>query len=167
MRFDGVRDSLPDLDKRRNLRNSAFCFRSSFSSVLFMARRDEFDISRSRTFRSLRALAAASICSFVIGWSAVVSDEPRMWRGCICGRLGGPSGSAWELVIERSPARAELMLVDLGVDGDKEEVTAPVEVGSVTTARECIWGFEARLTSETEVVLRLVNAAELVLKDFL
>lgn len=65
-----------------------------------------------------------------------------------------------------SAVRVELMLVDRGVRGDKDEVAVFVGVDSVTTGGGCILCFEVRLTSETVAVLRFVTAAELVLKDF-
>lgn len=55
----GARDNLPDRDRRRNRLSSVFCFRSSFSSVLLMASKEELEISRSSTFRSRLAFATS------------------------------------------------------------------------------------------------------------
>jgi hypothetical protein len=60
MAIEPILVSLPALDNLRNRRSSAFCRRTSRSSWRLMARRLELLISRSRTFLSLRAFAAAS-----------------------------------------------------------------------------------------------------------
>lgn len=70
------------------------------------------------------------------------------------------------LILDKSPVRAELMLVDLGVEGDKEGATVPIEFGSLAAAGDCVLEFEARPFSDTVAELRLVTAAELALKDF-
>ena len=68
---DVAMDRRPERLSRRYRRSSAVCLRISRSSVRFIAARDEFVISRSRTLRSLRALAASSfMCS--IEWPALV-----------------------------------------------------------------------------------------------
>jgi hypothetical protein len=58
VRLVGARERRPERDKRRKRRNSALCFLNSRSRVLLMARREELEISRSRTLRSRRADAA-------------------------------------------------------------------------------------------------------------
>ena len=77
-RFDGAIDRRPVRVSRRYRRNSEFCFRISRSRVRFMARSEELLISRSRTLRSRRALAANSL-----SWSTL------LWDGGLLGLCGG------------------------------------------------------------------------------
>lgn len=56
----GANENRPARDSRRKRLSSIFCRRISRSKLELMASSDEFDISRSRTFRSRRASAANS-----------------------------------------------------------------------------------------------------------
>lgn len=74
-------------EARRSRRSSSFCLRISRSSVRLMASREELLISRSRTLRSRRALAASSLrCSSLL------------WAGGRVGLRGGVAAGAGAVV---------------------------------------------------------------------
>jgi hypothetical protein len=103
-------------EARRSRRSSSFCLRISRSSVRLMARSEELLISRSRTLRSRRALAASSLrCSSLLwaagrvglrggvaaGAGAVVGGGFGRWNGglvegeeAVCAPGEGRGGSA-------------------------------------------------------------------------
>jgi len=86
-------------EARRSRRSSSFCLRISRSSVRFMARREELLISRSRTLRSRRALAASSLrCSSLL----LAAGRVGLWggvaagAGVVVGRWSGGVGKGEE-----------------------------------------------------------------------
>ncbi len=87
-------------EARRSRRSSSFCLRISRSSVRLMASREELLISRSRTLRSRRALAASSLrCSSLLWVAGRVGLNGGVAAGA--GAVGGGELGRWngELVV--------------------------------------------------------------------
>lgn len=120
----------PERERRRYRRSSVDCLRSSRSRVLFMARRDELEISRSSTFRSRRALLAWSNRGRTgdCGWSNTWNE---LVRAVVSAAISERSVS---LIMEAGIVFVEVRLSDLGLNVSGDSSVPPTMRGDSVVA---------------------------------